>query len=126
MLTIAVPSNQNGGLQELIKERFGKCESLTLVSLEDKEIKAVKTIPIHVTERAGNLGIHVANVVKNNDSSISLVRYIGEKAFQSLKNQDIQILQIPDKNLTVRECVELHIQGKLKSLLEQNAHLIKI
>ncbi|MFX0137630.1 MAG: NifB/NifX family molybdenum-iron cluster-binding protein [Candidatus Hodarchaeota archaeon] len=124
MSIIAVPSSKNGGLNETVNKRFGKSENLTFITVENENIKAVKIIPIYVTEIIGNLGMHAANMIANNNASDVIIRYIGRKAFSSLNSKNINIFQAPDETLTVKQCVDLFIQGKLLKVKEPNAHLI--
>ena len=42
MKLIAVPSKGKGGLNEVIEKRFGKCESITFISLGETD----STVPI--------------------------------------------------------------------------------
>jgi predicted Fe-Mo cluster-binding NifX family protein len=124
MPIIAVPSKGSGGLNEFLNPRFGKSDSITLVSTEHKKIKAVKIIPIHSAEAIGNLGIHIAEIIGSNKASDAIVRYIGHKAFQSLKAQKVQIYYALEENLTIKQYIDLFIRGKLSKLAEPNAHLI--
>lgn len=121
---IAVPSNGNGGLNEIMHMRFGRCDSITIATIENNNVKAIKAIPIYVSEEIGNLGIYVANIVINNSATGVIVKYIGSKAFQSLFSQNIKIFQAPHEKLTIKQSIELYIQGNLQELTEPNAHLI--
>ncbi len=125
MPIIAVPSEKNGGLNDFLNLRFGRCNSITFISIEDGNIKSVKVVPIYTTEIMGNLGIHAAEIVRQNKASDVIIRYIGEKAFQSLNSQNIKIFQALDERITIKQLIDLFIQGKLTEAKESNAHLIK-
>jgi predicted Fe-Mo cluster-binding NifX family protein len=125
MPIIAIPSKGSGGLNEVINPKFGRSDSITLVSIEDRNIKAVKIIPIYSAEAIGNLGIHIAEIIGKNNASDAIIRYIGHKAFQSLNAQNVKLFYAVDEGLTIKQCVDLFIQGKLSPLTEPNAHLIK-
>ena len=125
MPIIAIPSKGSGGLNEFLNPKFGKSDSITLITLEDRNIKAVKVIPIYSTEAIGNLGIHLAEIIGNNKASDVIVRYIGHKAFQQLNSQNVNIIHAREGNLTIKQHLDLFIQGKLPILAEPNAHLIK-
>ena len=125
MPIIAIPSKGSGGLNEVINPKFGRSDSITLVSIEDRNIKAVKIIPIYSVEAIGNLGIHIAEIIGKNNASDAIIRYIGHKAFQSLNAQNVKLFYAVDEGLTIKQCVDLFIQGKLSPLTEPNAHLIK-
>ena len=85
MPIIAVPSEKNGGLNDFLNLRFGKCNSITIISIEDENIESVKVVPIYRTETIGNLGIHIAEIIGQNKVSNVVIGYIGKKAFQSLQ-----------------------------------------
>ena len=125
MSIIAVPSENNGGLNDFLNLQFGRCNSFTFISIEDNNIKSVKVVPIYTTEIIGNLGIHAAEIIKQNKVSDVIIGYIGKKAFQSLNSQSIRIFQALDERITVKQCVDLFIQGKLTEVKESNAHLFK-
>lgn len=125
MPIIAVPSEKNGGLNDFLNLKFGRCNSFTFISIEDNNIKSVKVVPIYTTEIIGNLGIHAAEIIKQNKVSDVIIGYIGKKAFQSLNSQSIRIFQALDERITVKQCVDLFIQGKLTEIKESNAHLFK-
>jgi len=110
MPIIAIPSKGSGGLSEHLNPRFGKSDSITLVSTEDQNIKSVKVLPIYSTEAIGNLGIHLAEVIGKNKASVTIVRYIGRKAFQSLNAQNVKIFHVIDENLTIKQYTDLFIQ----------------
>ncbi len=124
MPIIAIPSKGSGGLNEFLNPKFGRSDSITLVSIEDRDIKAVKIIPIYSSEAIGNLGIYVAEIIGKNNASDAIIRYIGHKAFQSLNAQNVKIFHAVDEGLTIKQCIDLFIQGKLPPLTEPNAHLI--
>ena len=123
MPTIAVPSKGSGGLNEFLNPRFGKSDSITLVSIEESNIKAVKVLPIYSTEAIGNIGIYIAELIGKNMASDTIVSYIGHKAFQSLNAQNVTIFHALDEKLTIKQHIDLFIQGKLQILTEPNAHL---
>lgn len=125
MPIIAIPSKGSGGLNEFLNPKFGRSDSITLVSIEDRNIKAVKIIPIYSAEAIGNLGIHVAEIIGKNNASDAIIRYIGHKAFQSLNTQNVKLFYAVDESLTIKQYIDLFIQGKLPTLTEPNAHLIK-
>jgi len=124
MPIIAIPSKGSGGLNEFLNPKFGKSDSITLVTLENRNIKAVKVLPIYSTEAIGNLGIYISELIGKNMASDTIVRYIGHKAFKSLNAQNVKIFNVIDENLTIKQLIDLFIQGKLQILTEPNAHLI--
>lgn len=125
MPIVAIPSEEEGGLNDNLKLRFGKCKSITFISIEEGSIDYIRVIPIYTTEVIGNLGIHVAEIMKQNKTSDVIIGYIGKKAFQALNSQNIKIFQAYEDEVSIKKCVNLYIQGKLSEIMESNAHLIK-
>ncbi len=81
MPIVAVPSEEDGGLNDNLNLRFGKCKSITFISIEEGTINSVKVIPIYTTEIIGNLGIHVAEIIKQNNAPNVIIGYIGKRHF---------------------------------------------
>ncbi|MFW9877148.1 MAG: NifB/NifX family molybdenum-iron cluster-binding protein [Candidatus Thorarchaeota archaeon] len=125
MSNIALPSIGEGGLNGVLSLRFGRCENIIIVTLKEKSIEAVKVIPIQKNKAFGNLGIYIANIIIENSASDVIVSFIGSKAYKSLSSKMIKIFQASSKDLVVKQCIELFIQGKLPLLKEPNAHLIE-
>ncbi|MFX1389981.1 MAG: NifB/NifX family molybdenum-iron cluster-binding protein [Promethearchaeota archaeon] len=125
MSVIALPSNGEGGLNDSLSTRFGRCNNITIVSIEDRSIIAVKVIPIEGDKTRGNLGIYISKLIKENKVSEVIVKYIGSKAYKALSSENIQIFNIIDKDLSLKECIEKFNQGDLQQLESPNAHLIE-
>ncbi|MFX1532067.1 MAG: NifB/NifX family molybdenum-iron cluster-binding protein [Promethearchaeota archaeon] len=125
MPVIALPSEGEGGLNETLSLRFGRCDNLTIVTIEKENIEAVKVIPIQKDKAFGNLGIFVANIIKENRVSDVIVRFIGSKAYKALSFENVKIFQALEKDLNIKQCIDLFTQGKIHLLKEPNAHLIE-
>ena len=125
MLVIALPSNGDGGLNDSLSIRFGRCDNATIITMEDKDIVAVKVIPIQKDKAMGNLGTYVANLIKENKASELIVKFIGFKAFKKLSSENMHIFNISDKSMNLKQCIEVFNRGKMQLLKEPNAHLIE-
>lgn len=120
MVVIAVPSNGNGGLKELMNSRFGRCPSFTFVHVEDKKITEVKALSNSAVGQMGGAGIQAAQLVGNNGAETVIVGFLGPNAAQSLNALKIPIYQAPNKEITVREVIDLYINGKLSLISSAN------
>lgn len=120
MVVIAVPSNGNGGLKELMNSRFGRCPSFTFVHVEDKKITEVKALSNSAVGQMGGAGIQAAQLVGNNGAEIVIVGFLGPNAAQSLNALKIPIYQAPNKEITVREVIDLYINDKLSLISNAN------
>jgi predicted Fe-Mo cluster-binding NifX family protein len=125
MSVIALPSVGKGGLNTTLSLRFGRCENITIVTIEDKSIEAIKVIPIQRDKVLGNLGIYIAKIIKENEVSNVLVGFIGPKAYDALNSKGIGVYKVPNNYIRLKQIIELYNQEKLDLLKESNAHLIK-
>jgi predicted Fe-Mo cluster-binding NifX family protein len=124
MVKIAIPSNGNGGLKELINPRFGRCPNFTLVTLENNVIKAVETINNNAVDAMGGAGIQAVELIASNGANEAIVNNLGPNAFQAFKSLNIKIYQAPNEVMPIKDCINLYIQGELKEieLPNVNAH----
>jgi predicted Fe-Mo cluster-binding NifX family protein len=120
MVVIAVPSNGNGGLKELMSSRFGRCPSFTFVHVEDKKITEVKALSNSAVGQMGGAGIQAAQLIGNNGAEIVIVGFLGPNAAQSLNALKIPIYQAPNEEITVREVIDLYSNGKLSIISNAN------
>ena len=117
---VAVPSFGNGGLNEQLNPRFGRCDSFTFVSIEDKSIKEVKAVSNMASNAMGGAGIQAAQTIGNHGASIVIVGNLGPNAAQSLSALNLKIYQAPNEQVTVKKAIELYIEGKLQEMNSSN------
>jgi predicted Fe-Mo cluster-binding NifX family protein len=120
MVVIAVPSDGNGGLKEMMNVRFGRCPSFTFVHVEDKKITEVKAISNTAVGQMGGAGIHAAQLIGNNGAEAVVIGYLGPNAAQSLNALNIPMYQAPNQTMTVREVIDLYIEDKLPLISNAN------
>ena len=120
MVIIAVPSEGDGGLNEMMNARFGRCPSFTLVTVEGEEIIAVKTVPNPGVREMGSAGIHAAQIIGSNKSDVLIVGLIGPNAAKTLEPLGVKIYHAPDQNQPIKQIIEQYIQGELKELKGPN------
>ncbi|MFX1388366.1 MAG: NifB/NifX family molybdenum-iron cluster-binding protein [Promethearchaeota archaeon] len=120
MVIVAVPSFGNGGLNEIMNPRFGRCDSFTFVTIEDKSIKEVKAVVNVGSDSMGGAGIQAAQTVGNHGATDVIVGNLGPNAAQSLSALNLKIYQAPNESLTVKQIIELYIEGKLQQITTSN------
>ena len=113
MVIIAIPSATNGGLNDKMDARFGRCQSFTFVTINKDQIKEVKTVPNPAKDEMGGAGILASQTVYNEGANEVLVGFLGPNAINSLKSLNLKVFQVPDNNLPIREVVNMHMSGKL-------------
>lgn len=120
MVVIAIPSIGKGGLNDDMSPRFGRCASFTFVEIEDKEIRAVKTVPNHAASTMGGAGVQATQIVGNNNAEIVIAGFLGPNAANGLNALNIKVLHAPDRKMTINEVVKLFIEDKLRELTSAN------
>jgi predicted Fe-Mo cluster-binding NifX family protein len=120
MIIVAVPTFGEGGLNELLNPRFGRCNSFTFVTIENNEIKAVKTVPNHGADAMGGAGVQATQTVGNNGATVVIAGNLGPNAYQSLYSLNIKIFKAPIENKTVKQCIDLYLENKLIEMSNAN------
>ena len=120
MVIVAIPSTGNGGLNVEMSHRFGRCATFTFVELENNEIKAVRIVKNHTADGMGGAGVQASQIVGENKADIVIVGFLGQNAANGLNKINLKILQAPDKKVTVKEVIELYIQGSLQEIPSAN------
>jgi predicted Fe-Mo cluster-binding NifX family protein len=120
MTIIGIPTFGKGGLNSKLNPRFGRCQSFTFVTVEDGEIKTVKTVPNSAANAMGGAGIQAAQTIGNNNASIVIVGNLGPNAAQALSSLNLKILKAPNQQLTVKQVIDLYNEGKLNEISGAN------
>jgi predicted Fe-Mo cluster-binding NifX family protein len=115
MEVIAIPSYRDGGLNELVHPKFGRCDSFTFITLENKEITQVKVIENSAAEESHGSGTLAAKIVSKNGCEKLIVGKLGPNASMALESLQIKTYQAPEKKLLVKDVLALYQQGKIKS-----------
>ena len=110
----------NGGLNEQMSPRFGRCASFTFVEVENKEIKAVKTVPNPAANAMGGAGVQATQIIGNNGANVIIVGFLGPNAANGLNALNIQIYQAPNQAITIKEVMSLYFEGKLQTITNSN------
>lgn len=120
MVIVAVPSDGEGGLNDNMSQRFGRCPSFTIVTVEGGEIKEVKGVPNNAANTMGGAGIQAAQTVGNHGAQEVIVGFLGPNAGESLKAMKLKIFQAPNKQITIKEIIDLYIKGELQEIDSAN------
>ncbi len=120
LIKIAIPTYGNGGLNEVMNKRFGRCDTFTFVTIEKGEISEVKSVPHHTKSGTGGVGIQATQIVGNHSANEVIVDFLGPNAANSLKALNIKIYQTPGGELTVKELIKLRLNEKLQLITSAN------
>jgi len=117
---IAIPSNGEGGLDDTMSPRFGRCMGFTFVTLENNEITEVKTVINEAANAMGSAGISAAQTVGTHKASVVIVGFLGPNASDALNALNLKILQISDQGLTIKQVINRYLEGGLPELAGAN------
>ena len=120
MIKIAIPTFGNGGLNEVMNNRFGRCDTFTIVTIESDQITEVLSVGNHAKGEAGGVGIQATQIIGNHNVNEVIVDFLGPNAADSLKALNIKIYHAPRGNLTVKELIDLRLNEKLQLMTTAN------
>ncbi len=113
-MKIAVPINDQKGLESEIAEHFGRCSNYLFLNEQGEIIKVIDNL----SEHGGGQGTP-PELIKKYGAEILLCRGIGIKAIDLCKELGIQVYAYPAKN--VKEIFNLWKGNKLKQAGAENA-----
>jgi len=120
MVIVGIPTFGNKGLNEVMNNRFGRCNSFTFVTIENNEIVEVKSVANDAQGAMGGAGIQAAQIIGNNGATEVIVGNLGPNAMSSLSALNLKIYQSQGGSLTVKELIDLRLSGKLQVLTASN------
>ena len=107
---IAVPSNENGGMEGTRSGHFGHCDVFTLVDVEGGEIKQITTVP-NQSHVQGGCMVPV-NLLAEHKVNALIVGGIGMRPLMGFKQAEIDVYYDVERQ-EIKPVVEDLIAGKL-------------
>ena len=120
MTKIAIPTYGNGGLNEVMNKRFGRCDTFTFVTIKNNQVTEVKSVENHAKSGSGGVGIQATQLVGNHSADEVIVDFLGPNATNSLKALNIKIYHTPGGDLTVKDLIDLRLNEKLELITSAN------
>lgn len=114
---VALPSGSPGGLDAPLAAHFGHCDLYTLVTLEDGEIKDVKTIP-NVPHTQGGCMAPV-NHLAQSGAQILIAGGMGMRPLMGFNQVGIDVYYGAN-SASVKDAVTALAQGKLQQFTTEH------
>jgi len=114
MEIIAIPTFRKGGLNEIVHDKFGRCDSFTFITLNNNEITQVKVIENSAAEETRSAGTLAAKIVRNNGAEKLIISKLGMNASMALDALKVQTFKAPEGKILVKDLVVLYLKGKTK------------
>jgi predicted Fe-Mo cluster-binding NifX family protein len=109
-MKIAV-SSTGKSLESNVSDIFARCPYFIIVEIENGKIQKVETIENKNANQLGQAGISVAKFLAEKNVKAVITGNVGPRAFDVLKQFNIEIYQGEGK---VKEVIEKFIEGKLE------------
>ncbi len=113
-MRIAISSIGQDDLSSELSPIFGRCPFFVIVEIENNEIKNHKHIENKAVMQAGGAGPMAAQTVANEKVNAVISNAVGPRAFDILQQLNIEVYKA--QGATVKEAVDLFIQGKLSKI----------
>jgi predicted Fe-Mo cluster-binding NifX family protein len=117
---IVVPTFKEGGIQSIVNSRFGRTESFTFIKLKENQITAVFVLSNSAIQSMNRIGVQIASLMREQKVTDAIVRKIGPNLFFELKQLNIRIFSLENEEITVKDALDLYINGKLNELRNAN------
>jgi len=106
-MRLCVPTMEDGGLDGLVCDHFGRAPTFTVIDLDSNEVQVVK----NRSEHMGGLGKPPEHVAKTG-AKIMICSGLGPKAIDMLQSLGIQVFV--GATGTVKDSVQMWRDGKLQ------------
>jgi len=105
-MKIVIPTDGNKGLDDVVAEHFGRCNTYTFVNEKGKLIKVIN----NTSEHMGGIGLP-PELMKKHGANILLCDELGPRALDLCKQLKIEVYVIKAK--TVREIFTMWKNSKI-------------
>lgn len=95
---IAVPLEDDKGLDSEVSEHFGDAPFLLVCDVEQEEVKEWKVLPNPGAKANLHKGMETGRLLVDEETDIVAVVQLGEGAFWMLNGNNIKVLQIPGES----------------------------
>ncbi|MHA1542325.1 MAG: NifB/NifX family molybdenum-iron cluster-binding protein [Candidatus Hodarchaeales archaeon] len=113
-MKLAIPTLPPGGLDSSINPHFGKCETVTFVTLENQKIQSTNI----VTPQGQHSCAALPALFAQNKADVCLVGGIGGRPYMILQEYGIKTYRVDQDLITkpVKDVVEFFISNQLSEL----------
>ena len=113
-MKLALPTLPPGGLDSSINPHFGKCETVTFVTLENKDILSTEV----VTPQGQHSCAALPALFAQNGANICLVGGIGGRPYMILQEYGIRTYRVNQDLITkpVKEVIDFFVSNQLPEL----------
>ena len=108
---VAIACEGNGGLDDVVSPRFGRCPAFTIVTIENGAVKNVEVMPNQAVYAARGAGIAAVQALASRGVNIIAAGRFGPWASSASAQFGIQLLIVPP-GMRVRDAINAHILAR--------------
>ncbi len=109
-----IVSTQQGGLDDQVSQVFGRCQTYTIVDVENGDIKNVDVVQNQYANAMSGAGIQAAGFVANQGAEAVISGNYGPNVVSVLKQSGVKMISA--SGMSVREAVQKYLNGNLESV----------
>ncbi|MFW5912268.1 MAG: NifB/NifX family molybdenum-iron cluster-binding protein [Candidatus Hadarchaeota archaeon] len=107
-----VVATQQGGLEDQVSPVFGRCQTYTVVEVEEGKIKNSRVFQNEYINTMSGAGIQAAGFVTNQNAEAVISGNFGPNVTSVLNQSGVKM--VPVSGMNVKEAVENYLQGELQ------------
>jgi len=113
MVTAIIPVKEINGLKSKVHHHFGRAPYFVIVKIEQNKVEIEDFYLNEFLDKTKHVGLNVVKVIVNYGLDMLMINQIGEISFYMLKDNFVDIYQIKNENLTVKDVLALYQENKL-------------
>ncbi len=110
-MKILIPTQGNGGLDDIVSPVFARAPSFTIVEVEGKEIKKTEVETNTAASGFGGVGIQAAQFAANKGVNVIITGSIGPNASMVLSQAGIQVVT-GFQGMKVKDAIENYLRDQ--------------
>lgn len=111
-----VVATQNGGLDDQVSQVFGRCQTYTVVKVENGKIQNSEVVQNQYANAMSGAGIQAAGFVTNEGAEAIISGNFGPNVASVLNQAGVKM--VPASGLSVREAVQKYLDRELEPISE--------
>jgi len=111
-----IPVQEINGFESKVHSHFGRAPYFAILNITDDAVEIEDFYLNEFLDRKQHIGLHVVKVIVNYNLDMLFTNNIGEISFYMLKDNFIDIYQIEDENLSVREVIDRYQKNQLSRI----------
>jgi len=112
---IAVASQGQGGLDDVVSPMFGRCPTFTVVDVEKGEIRGVNVIPNQAASAMHGAGIAAVQTLASVGVNVVIAGRFGPNAYTACNQAGIRMVEA-QPSITIRDAIQSFVSGRLRAV----------